>query len=354
MDASHSPYYVTACVVESCQRNMFCLLLLMCFGQELEESAVEEVECVQPQLITNFVRFNGFALLPNLGRFVFSKRWRWFLVLNRNCGPVSTWDLRPPGNSQQATLWYTFASYDFKIPPGTLARFDEIRGRYKCEDEKKKKSFEFSYGGRKPTETKLVRLCAEFLDEGTDTITTTSQWIMVKLAKLGEEIEGVVGKEGEIREEDLEKMPYLKAVILEGLRRHPPGHFLLPHAVTEETTLGGYVIPKNAVINFTVVEIGVDQEVWEDAVEFKPERFLKEKGAEGVREIKMMLFGAGRRICTSLSLAVLLLEHLVANLVWEFQWRPKKDGEIIHLSKLEFTVRKQSQTRPNSRRAKDM
>jgi len=31
----------------------------------------------------------------------------------------------------------------------------------------------------------------------------------------------------------LQKLPYLKVMILEGLGRHPPGHFLLPHGVFE-------------------------------------------------------------------------------------------------------------------------
>jgi cytochrome P450 family 89 subfamily A len=45
-----------------------------------------------------------------------------------------------------------------------------------------------------------------------------------------------------VKEEDLQKMVYLKAVVLEGLRRHPPGHFLLPHTVSEDTELNGYCI----------------------------------------------------------------------------------------------------------------
>ncbi|CAL0303249.1 unnamed protein product [Lupinus luteus] len=48
----------------------------------------------------------------------------------------------------------------------------------------------------------------------------------------------------EVHEEDLEKLPYLKAVLLESLRRHPPTHFLLPHAVTEDVALNGYLVPK--------------------------------------------------------------------------------------------------------------
>ena len=85
----------------------------------------------------------------------------------------------------------------------------------------------------------------------------------------------------EVKEEDLQKIPYLKAVELEG-----------------------YVVPKNATVNFMVAEMGWDPKVWESPMEFRPERFLEEKMAgdnsegqlfdvTGSKEIKMMPFGAG-------------------------------------------------------------
>ncbi|CBI26433.3 unnamed protein product, partial [Vitis vinifera] len=131
-----------------------------------------------------------------------------------------------------------------------------------------------------------------------------------------EEISGVMGEgKEEVEEEDLQKMPYLKAVILEGLRRHPPGHFVLPHSVTQDITFEGYVIPKNASLNFMVSEMNWNPKIWEDPMEFKPERFLNSKGngdevfdITGSREIKMMPFGAGRRICPGHGLAMLHLE----------------------------------------------
>ncbi|CAN4085559.1 unnamed protein product [Withania somnifera] len=141
-----------------------------------------------------------------------------------------------------------------------------------------------------------------------------------KQSKLTEEV---------VKEEDLQKMPYLKAVILEGFRRHPPGHFVVPHTVTEEVELNGYVIPKDATINFMVADMGLDPKVWEDPLEFKPERFLV-KGSDkedfditGSREIKMIPFGAGRRI---------------SNLVWHFQWKAVEGDDADLSEKQEFTV----------------
>jgi cytochrome P450 len=203
---------------------------------------------------------------------------------------------------------------------------------------------------RKLNEEEMVSLCSEFLDGGTDTTSTALQWIMANLVKYPQiqeklfmEIKGVV-QEGEenIKEEELQKMPYLKAIILEGLRRHPPGHFVLPHAVTEDAVLGKYVVPKDGNINFMVAEMGWNPKVWEDPMVFKPERFLNSGGETfditGSREIKMMPFGAGRRICPAYDLAMLHLEYFVANLIWRFEWKAV-DGDDVDLSeKEEFTV----------------
>ncbi|KAL6127703.1 hypothetical protein ACLB2K_071066 [Fragaria x ananassa] len=249
-------------------------------------------------------------------------------------------------------------------------------------------------------EDEIISLCSEFLNAGTYT-TTALQWIMANIVKyptiqerLVAEINGVVEEtEEEVKEEDLQRMPYLKAVILEGLRRHPPAYFVVPHFVMQDSVLDGYVVPKNVTVNFMVVDMGSvvetdltirggktggsrssfhlqgirkggyclpdspsisahpfrdraetgrDPEVWEEPMEFKPERFLSREGegfdVTGSREIKMMPFGVGRRICPGLGLALLHLEYFVSNLVWRFEWKAL-DGDNVDLSeKLAFTV----------------
>ncbi|OVA05853.1 Cytochrome P450 [Macleaya cordata] len=161
-------------------------------------------------------------------------------------------------------------------------------------------------------------------------------------SKLVDEIKGVVKSENDdIKEEDLQKMLYLKAVVLEGLRRHPPTHFVIPHAVTEDLCLDGYVVPKEATVNFMVAEIGRDPKLWNDPTEFKPERFLSSGEVfdiTGSREIKMMPFGAGRRICPGLGLATLHLEYFVANLVREFEWTARIGDDVDLSEKQELSI----------------
>ncbi|RZC47677.1 hypothetical protein C5167_040625 [Papaver somniferum] len=215
-------------------------------------------------------------------------------------------------------------------------------------------------GKRKLSENEIVSLCSEFLNGGTDTTSTTLQWVMANLVKYQEiqsklfhEIKKIEqsrsedSNDGEIQEEDLKKLPYLRSVVLEGLRRHPPGHFLLAHAVTQDVVLDGYVIPKEATVNVMIAEIGRDPKVWEDPMMFKPERFLNEEDGSvneeladvtGNKEVKMIPFGAGRRMCPAYGLAMLHLEYFVANFIKEFKWTAKVGDEIDLSEKQEFTI----------------
>ncbi|CAF2141144.1 unnamed protein product [Brassica napus] len=317
-------------VVDHLHYAMFALLVLMCFGDKLDEKQIKEVEFVQRRQLLSFSRFNILNLWPTLTRLIFRSRWEEFHQMRREQGDVLLPLIRARRkiveermkNSKDYVQSYVDTLLDLELP-----------------EEK-----------RKLNEEEIVSLCSEFLNGGTDTTATALQWIMANLVKnpeiqerLYEEIKSVVaGEEGkEIEEEEAHKMPYLKAVVLEGLRRHPPGHFVLPHSVTEDTVLGGYKVPKRGTVNFMVAEIGRDPAVWDDPMEFKPERFIGEEepvDITGSRGIKMMPFGAGRRICPGIGLAMLHLEYYVANMVKEFEWKEVKGYEVDLTEKLEFTV----------------
>nr|GMC63757.1 cytochrome P450 89A2-like [Ipomoea batatas]GMC65608.1 cytochrome P450 89A2-like [Ipomoea batatas]GME11283.1 cytochrome P450 89A2-like [Ipomoea batatas] len=112
-------------------------------------------------------------------------------------------------------------------------------------------------------------------------------------------------------------------------------------ALDQEVELEGYVIPKNSVINFTVADLGWDPTVWEDPMEFKPERFLSRGGEafdlSGSREIKMMLSVQGGEFALAW-LCLLHLEYFVANLVWLFQWKGVEGDEVDLAEKQVFTT----------------
>ncbi|CAN6322040.1 unnamed protein product [Urochloa humidicola] len=310
-------------VMEPFQYAMFCLLVYMCFGDRVGDAQVRDIEATQRELLGSFLSFQVFSFLPALTKLVFRRRWERLVSLRRRQEELFLPLIQARRDAGADGDCYVDSLVKLTIP----------------ED-----------GGRPLTDGEVVSLCSEFLSAGTDTTATALQWILANLVKnpamqdrLRREVAAAAGGGGEVREEDLQAMPYLKAVVLEGLRRHPPGHYVLPHAVHEDTTLDGYRVPAGAPVNFTVSDIGLDGEVWDAPSEFRPERFLPGGEGEdvdltGSKEIKMMPFGAGRRVCPGMALALLHLEYFVANLVREFEWR-EVDGEEVDLTeKLEFTV----------------
>ncbi|EEF38402.1 cytochrome P450, putative [Ricinus communis] len=311
--------------------SLFALSAFMCFGDKLDEDQIKQTEKVQREILLCYRKYNRLNFLPRLTKIFMRRQWDEFFQIRKNQENVliplikARKKLKEVNNEER--------QYDF-----TLSYVDTL---FDLEHPEEK---------RKLHDDEMVSLCSEFLNAGADATATTLEWIMANLVKYPEiqekilvEIKGVI-KDGEeeVKEGNLQKMPYLKAVVLEGLRRHPPAHFVLPHAVTQDAVLHKYLIPKNGIVSFLIADIGLDPKVWEDPMAFKPERFLNDEGKAfditGSREIKMMPFGAGRRICPGYGLAMLLLEYFVANLIWNFEWRAV-DGDEIDLSeKPEFTV----------------
>lgn len=334
-------------VIEHFTYSMFCLLVLMCFGEKLDEDRINEIATVQRRLLllVGSGRFNVLGVFPRLGKILFRNRWKDLLQIRNDQEEV----LIPHIKSRiEASNYAEQSERDEKI----VAYVDTLVNLQLPEEEAN------SENGGKLTQKEMVSMCGEFLNAGTDTTSTALQWIMANLvkhpeiqSKLYDEIVSVVGPppsppapgvepDSIISEEETKKMPYLKAVVLEALRRHPPGHFVLPHRVSKEMEVQGFTIPQGATINFMVAEMGLDPTVWEDPMEFRPERFLVDDSFDitGSKGIKMMPFGAGRRICPGSDLALLHLEFFVANLIWYFKWSAPDGYDVDLTEKVEFTI----------------
>ncbi|KAF7824725.1 cytochrome P450 89A2-like [Senna tora] len=325
-------------VVDHLEYGVFSLLVMMCFGERLDEKEIRRIECVQRGLLLGSNRFHVLKIWPKVSRILFWNRWKELVRMVKEQEDVlvplvrarkkAKEDDDANNNHHEGIISYVDTLLDLVLP-----------------EEK-----------RKLDEGELVSISSEFLSAGTDTTTTALLWIMANLVKyshiqhrLFEEIRKIMGRREkedmkEVREEDLRKLPYLKAIILEGLRRHPPSHYLVPHAASNDVVLNDYLIPKSGTVSFMVADMGWDPEVWEDPMEFKPERFLNEDeeliefDVTGSKEIKMMPFGAGRRMCPAYNLAMLHLEYFVANLVWNFEWKKVANNDVDLSEKQEFTV----------------
>ncbi|KAJ1282665.1 hypothetical protein BS78_03G069400 [Paspalum vaginatum] len=307
------------------RRAMFELLVYMCFGARLGQEALDEIEALERHVLASFTAFPVFAFFPPLTKRLFRKRWAAHVAVRRRLDEV----FAPLIHAARGR------GEDDEHPPCYAESLLAVR----VADE----------GDRPLTDAEMVSLCSEFINAGTDTTVTLLEWIMAEIVNNPDVQSKVYEEVAEAKPElddadNLRALPYLKAVVLEGLRLHPPAHFVIPHGVQSDAEIGGYTVPKGAEVNFMVAEIGRDEAVWTAAREFRPERFLD--GGEGCgvditgsREIKMMPFGAGRRMCPGYSLGTLHAEYFVGSLVRELEWLPPAEGEAIDMAEtVDFTT----------------
>lgn len=173
----------------------------------------------------------------------------------------------------------------------------------------------------------------DMIAAATDTTAVALEWAMAELAhnprvmgKVQDEIARVsADAEAEqptaIGEAELNRMCYLKAVVKEVFRLHPPLPLLLPReSMTAAAVQGGrYEVPAKTALLVNAWAIGRDPAAWDAPEEFRPERFLAGSGSgsdgqasKGVdlrgTDYQLLPFGTGRRICPGINFALPALE----------------------------------------------
>ncbi|RWV97444.1 hypothetical protein BHE74_00008102 [Ensete ventricosum] len=119
------------------------------------------------------------------------------------------------------------------------------------------------------------------LAAGTDTSFVSLEWAMAELVrnpramkKLQDEVRQVADGKPMVAEEDVNQMGYLKAVIKEVLRLHPPAPILLPRETMSSFSLQGYHVPAKTRVIVNFWAIARDPKSWEGPEEFQPEWFM--------------------------------------------------------------------------------
>ncbi|XP_048574755.1 cytochrome P450 76M5-like [Triticum urartu] len=165
---------------------------------------------------------------------------------------------------------------------------------------------------------------------GTETNALTVEWTMAELlrhpavmSKVRAELQGVVGAKQYPDESDISRLPYLQAVLMESMRLHPPSPLLIPHqAMVEGAEVGGFVVPKGAMVIVNLWAVMRDPATWTHPEEFMPERFVgADMDFRGKDRFEFMPFGAGRRACPGMPMATRVVTLILASLLHRFEWR---------------------------------
>ncbi|KAJ7621360.1 cytochrome P450 [Roridomyces roridus] len=175
------------------------------------------------------------------------------------------------------------------------------------------------------------------IEGGSDTTSAFLQTLVLALTaypdaqrKAQEEMDRVVGSQRLPTLEDLDHLPYTRALILETHRFRPVAPTLMVHATLAADEYKGYVIPKGATIFVNAYGIFHDPELFEDPETFQPRRYLltengTKPGVDGSDLRHSFAFGVGRRICPGIHLATNSININTMNLIWAFQFSPETD-----------------------------
>nr|GMD79889.1 geraniol 8-hydroxylase-like [Ipomoea batatas] len=138
--------------------------------------------------------------------------------------------------------------------------------------------------------THLKALLTDMVVAGTDTTSNAIEFAMAEIMykpqvinKLQEEVDAVVGKDNIVEESHIHHLPYL------------------------------------------------DPSIWENPLEFRPERFLDSKWDFSGKDFNYFPFGSGKRICAGMASAERMFMYALASMIHSFDWKMAQ-GEKLELS----------------------
>ncbi|CAL1352799.1 unnamed protein product [Linum trigynum] len=164
---------------------------------------------------------------------------------------------------------------------------------------------------------------------GSETSSTVVEWTMSELIrdervmkKAQAEVRAEFGKRRKVEETGIDELNYLKMVIKESLRLHPPLPLLVPRESLNQCEMEGFQIPEKTKVIVNAWAIGRDPKYWSEPERFYPERFVSSNSVDYKgNDFEFIPFGAGRRICPGISFGVANVETALANLLFHFDWK---------------------------------
>jgi cytochrome P450 len=134
------------------------------------------------------------------------------------------------------------------------------------------------------------------------------------------EIDGAVLSSPVVRDDEARKLVYLQAVILEGLRMHPPTGGLLSKVTPPEgDTIDGIFVPGGVNIATNTWALMRSKDVFGPDVDcFRPERWLNVSEAKyaDMARVVDMTFGSGRFKCLGRTIAWIELNKIFVEVRW--------------------------------------
>ncbi|XP_059451562.1 alkane hydroxylase MAH1-like [Corylus avellana] len=120
---------------------------------------------------------------------------------------------------------------------------------------------------------------------------------------------------------EISKLVYLHAAICESLRLFPPIPFEHLYAIDSDILPSGHPIGPSTKILYSPYAMGRTESIWgEDCLEFKPERWISEKGKiVHVPSYKFITFNAGPRTCLGKDMSFIQMKTVASTIIWNYR-----------------------------------
>jgi cytochrome P450 len=187
------------------------------------------------------------------------------------------------------------------------------------------------------TEQQLRDEVITFIGAGVETSAQALSWTWYLLAsypevahKVQAELEAVIGTRPPMLE-DLPCLPYCRMALDETLRLYPPAA-ILPRQANAADVIGGYTIPKNAVVLMSQYVTHRHPAFWPAPEHFYPERFTPAQTAARHR-FAYFPFGEGPRVCIGKPFALMEMQLALATIAQAYNLRLLADRPVVpHLA----------------------
>lgn len=221
------------------------------------------------------------------------------------------------------------------------------------------------------TNEEMTDVVLNFMIAGRDTTAAGMSWTMYELLHNPEHL-GTIRKElkdcldekhggvdfSNLSHEDQftvveTELPYLRAVVLEGLRMHPSVMKDVKFCVKDDVLPDGSVVKKGMAVLYAPFVLCRNPNVWEEPDKFNPSRFLEKVGGShrlsnanvdaatsslhkpvNVSDFEYPVFNAGPRVCLGRSLALLEMMLMLATLIPHFDFEFAHPHDAAYTSSL--------------------
>lgn len=160
-------------------------------------------------------------------------------------------------------------------------------------------------------EESKVTLLADVFGAGIDTVSASLNWALLFIVcnpelqhELQAELKREIGMDRLPNLDDRARLPLLQATVLETLRKAAVVPLAIPHYVTDDSSVGGFSVPKGTLVLANLWAVNHDAKHFDRPEIFNPHRFLDENGKVMVTEQAFSLpFSTGGRRCLGATLA---------------------------------------------------